>query len=74
MVEHAAIDERQELKERNMLMDILDATSKKKEREEEEEACGLIEEMQRNLDEVQARASETERKLGRVLGECIVLL
>ena len=27
--------------------------------------------MQRNLDEAQARASETERKLGRVLGEYI---
>ena len=35
----------------------------------EAEARGLIEEMQRNLDEAQARASETERKLGRVLGE-----
>ena len=28
-----------------------------------------MEEMQRNLDEAQARVSERERKLGRVLGE-----
>ena len=39
-----------------------------KEREEEDEARGLIEEAQRNHDEAQARASDTERKLGRVLG------
>ena len=35
------------------------------------QARGLIEEMQRNLDEAQVRASETERKLGRVLREYI---
>ena len=45
-----------------------------KEREEQEEARGLLEEMQRNLDEAQARASETGRKLGRVLGEYKKLL
>ena len=39
-----------------------------KEREEKEEARGLMEEMQRNLDEARARASEKE---GRVLGEFI---
>ena len=38
---------------------------------EEEEARGLIEEMQRHLDEAQDRASELERKLGRVLGKYI---
>ena len=32
---------------------------------------GLIEEMQRNLDEALARASETERQLSRVLEEYI---
>ena len=67
MVEQAAIDERQEHKERSMLKGL--PQQLQKEREEEEEARGLIEEMQRNLDEAQARASETEPKLGCVLGE-----
>ena len=57
------IDERQEHKERSMLKDLLLQLQK------EREARGLIEEVQRNLDEAQARASENERKLGRVLGE-----
>ena len=69
MVEQAALDERQEHKERSMLQDMLKQLHR--EREEEEEARGLIEELQRNLDEAQARACETERKLGRVLGEYI---
>ena len=68
MVEQAAIDEKQEHKERNMLKDLLQQLQKER---EEDEARGLIEEMQRILDEAQARASDTERKLGRVLGECI---
>ena len=50
-----------------MLKDLLQQLQK--EREEGEEARGPIEEMQRNLNEAQARASETERKLDRVLGE-----
>ena len=66
MVEQAAVDERQEHKERSMLKDLLQQLQKER---EEEEARGLIEEMQRNLDEGQARSYETERKLGRVLGE-----
>ena len=37
----------------------------------EDEAREVVEEMQRNLDEVQARTYETERKLDRVLGEYI---
>ena len=61
MIEQAAIDERQEHKERSMLEGILKQLQK--EREDEYEARALIEEMQRNL--------ETERKLGRVLGEYI---
>ena len=52
-----------------MLKDVLKELQK--EREEEDEARALIEEMQRNLDEAQARASETEWKLGRVLGDYI---
>ena len=67
MVEQTAIDERQEHKERIMLEDI--SKHFPKEIEEEDEARALIEETQRNFDEVQGRASETERKLGRVLGE-----
>ena len=67
MVEQTVIDERQEHKERRMFKDLLQQLQK----EEEEEARGLLEEMQRNLDEAQARASETERTLGRVLGEYI---
>ena len=54
-------------KERSMLKDVLQQLQK--ESEEEEEARVLIEEMQRNLNEAQAKAPETERKLGRVLGE-----
>ena len=63
MIELTAIDERQKHKGRSMLMDLIQQLQKA--REEEEEARGLIEEMQRNLDE----AHETERKLGPVLGE-----
>ena len=69
MVQQADIDERQEHKERSMLKDLLQQLQK--EREEQEEARGLIEEMQRSLHEAQARASETEPKLGRVLGKYI---
>ena len=69
MFELAAVDERQEHKERSMLKDL--PQQLQKEREEEEEARGLAEEMQRNIDEAQARASETERKLDRVHGEYI---
>ena len=69
MVEQEAVDERQELKERSILKDLLQQLQK--EREEEEEARGFIEEMQCILDEAQASPSETERKLGRVLGEYI---
>ena len=67
MVELAAIDERQEDKERSMLKDVLKQLPK--EREEEHEARALNEEMQLILEEARARASETERKLCRVLGK-----
>ena len=43
----------------------------KKRREEEDEARGLLEEMQGNLDEAQAKTHETERKLDRCLREYI---
>ena len=69
MVVQTAIDERQEHKARSVVKDL--PMQFQKGREEEEKAFGLIEEMQRNLDEAQTRASETERKLGRVLGEFI---
>ena len=72
MVELAAIDERQEDKERSMFKDVLKQLEK--EREEEDEARALIEEMRQNLEEAQARASETERKMGCVLGEIQTLL
>ena len=39
-----------------------------KEKEEEDEARNLIEEMQRNLDEVQNKSCEVEQKLNRILG------
>ena len=42
-----------------------------KRREEEDEARGLIEEMQRNLDEAQHDSFEVERKLDCVLWEYI---
>ena len=58
MIELTAIDERQEHKGRSMLKDLLQQLQKA--REEEEETRGLIEEMQRNLDE----AHGTERKPG----------
>ena len=60
MVEQAAIDERQEHEERSLRT----CQSNFKKKEEEEEALGLTDEMQRNLDEAQARASQTERTLG----------
>ena len=69
MVEAAAIDERQETKERIVVKDLLEQLQKR--REEEDEATGLMEEMQRNLDEAQRRSHEVERKLDRVLGEYI---
>ena len=68
MVEQAAIDEKQEHKERRMLKDLPRQLQK---RREEDEARELVEEMQRNLDEAQARSYETERKLDRVLGEYV---
>ena len=58
-------DEKQERKERGMIRDLLEQLQKR--REEEDEARGLIEEMQRNLDEAQNRSYEVERKLDRVL-------
>ena len=69
MVEQAVIDERQEHKERSMLKDLPRQLQKR--REEEDEARELFEEMQRNLDEAQARSYETERKLDRVLGDYV---
>ena len=69
MVEIAAIDERQEDKERSMLKDVLKQL--REEREEEHEARALNEEMQQNLEVAHARASETARKLCRVLGDYI---
>ena len=67
MVEQAAFDERQEQRDRSMLKDLLQQLQK--EREEEEEARGLTEEMQPNLDEAEARASETGRKLAACSGK-----
>ena len=61
--------EKQERKERGMIRDLLEQLQKR--REEEDEARGLIEEMQRNLDEAQNRSYEVERKLDRVLWEYI---
>ena len=57
--------EKQEQKERGMIRDLLEQLQKRW--EEEDEARGLIEEMQRNLDEAQNRSYEVERKLDRVL-------
>ena len=51
MVVQTAIDERQEHKARSVVKDLL--MQFQKGREEEEKARGLIEEMQRNLDEAQ---------------------
>ena len=68
MVEAAVMDGEQELKERGMIRDLLEL---QKRMEEEDEARGLIEEMQRNLDEAQNRSYEVERKLDQVLWEYI---
>ena len=59
----AAIDERQEHKERSMLKDLKERRKKR--------LVGLLKRCKRDLDEAQARASATERKLDRVLGEHI---
>ena len=66
MIEVAALDERQEHKERRMLKDLLHQLQKRR-----EEARGLIGEMQRNFDEAQDRSYETERKLDPILREYI---
>ena len=55
-----------------MIRDLLEHLQKR--REDEDEARGLIEEMQRNLDEAQNRSYEVERKLDRVLSEYIEAL
>ena len=52
-----------------MIRDLLEQFQKR--RQEEDEARGLIEEMQRNLDEARNRSYEVERKLERVLLEYI---
>ena len=49
MVEAAVMDEKQEQKERGMIRELPEQLQKR--REGEDEARGLIEEMQRNLDE-----------------------
>ena len=63
------MDETQEQKGGGMIRELLEQLQKR--REEEDEARGLIEEMQRNLDEAQNRSYEAERKLDRVLWEHI---
>ena len=67
MIEAAVMDEKQEQKEREMIRELLEQLEKR--REEEDEARGLIEEMQRNLDEAHNKSYEVERKLDRVLVE-----
>ena len=69
MVEPAAIDEGKRTKKEACFKDI--SKQRQQEREEEHEARALIEEMQQNLEEARAKDSETERKLGRVLGDDI---
>ena len=68
MVQAAVMDERQE-QEREMIRDLLEHLQNR--REEEDEARGLIEEMQRNLDEAQNRCFEVERKFERFFWKCI---
>ena len=67
MVEAAVMDEKQEQKERGMIREVLEQLQKR--RVEENEAKGLIEEIQRSLDEAQNRSYEVELKLDRVLWE-----
>ena len=67
--EAAVTDETQEQKERGMIRDLLEQLQRR--REEEDEARGLMEEMQRNLDEAQNRSYEVERKSNWVLWEYI---
>ena len=62
MVAAAVMDGIQEQKERGMIRDLLGQFQKRK--VEEDEARGLIEEMQRNLDEVQNRSYQEEREVG----------
>ena len=71
MIELAAVDERQEHKERTMLTDLPHQLQKS--RDEEDEARGLIEEMQRNLDEAQARSYEGDEGAARCLRADICL-
>ena len=65
VVEAAVMDEKQQQKGGGMIRELLEQLQKRG--EEENEARGLIEEMQRNLDEAQNRSYEVERKLDRVL-------
>ena len=53
MVGQAAIDERQEHKERSMIKDLLQINFKRGKKRRRKQARGLIEEMQRILDEAQ---------------------
>ena len=69
MVDAAVMDEKQEQKGRGKIRDLLEQLLMR--REEEDEASGLIEEMQRNLDEAQNKSCEVERTLDRVLWEYI---
>ena len=57
LAEMAANDEKQEDEERHLINKLLKQL--RKEREVEDEACALLKEMQKNLEEAQARASAT---------------
>ena len=61
MAEMAADDEKQEDEERHNINKLL--FQLRKVRKEEDEACALLEEMHKNLEEAQARASATEQKI-----------
>ena len=68
LVEAAVMDENKQ-QERGMIRDLMEQLQKK--REEEDETNGLIEEMQRNVEDAQHRSYEGKRKLDRVLWEYI---
>ena len=67
MVELAAIDERHEDKERNIIKKPL--KQRRKDEEEAEEARTLLNDMQQNVDEADAKVTQTTCRLYREINE-----
>ena len=65
MIEITAKDEKQEDNERTIIKQTLEQLCK--EEDEADEACALLDEMQQNVDETEAKVAETRRRLYRAI-------